>query len=804
MKKIIKIGVADFALPAPRVGSIEQYSGFGRGAVIGIELHQKIQAARRASHADYQAEVKTSHRFEIDNYSFEVSGRMDGVFQQSQLTIEEIKTAFNVKELHQRLLNGKETHPYCLQLKTYGYLHWLKTKEMAVLRLHLVSSRNGMSIDLELELITDTYEGWLALRLRELALEAKRDEQRGKRRKHTARQFQFPYLSTRPGQVELMTTIENGMQAKQRMLIQAPTGLGKTIGVLYPVLKEALTRGQKVIYVTPKNSQHAIAEDAIARLQETGARVKSMTLSAKSKMCFKQEVLCNPDYCEFAKDHYTKVAKNSLPEKLAKKKLLNAKTFKKLARQYEVCPAELQFEAISNVEAVICDYNYVFSPRADGKLTTNVFAKKSKPNLIIDEAHNLPARAMDYYSPALAASALETLRQTCEILDAKFKLKTQSMIDECVRIIKTCSLTHAPCKIDPPLEPFMTQDEKIQALLTSYLEADVEIAAGDPIMELSHYWSEFTAALEFIALGKPEFFVIHTPKPLMIRIICCDAAEMLTPVYADFAHTIGFSATLKPFDYYRRLSGLEESILTAEFICSFPRENRKLLIIPQISTKYSDRARSYPRIAETIHKISALKSGNYFIFLPSFEFLERLLEIFISPAGFSLLRQRRGMPYNEVNYMLEKLKDETCAHFLFAVQGGIFSEGVDYPGDMAIGVFIVGPPLPNYDLERESMKRYYEEKFSQGFDYAYTYPAMAKAIQAAGRLIRSETDKGIIILMDNRFLQTSFVNCMPKDWFEYDVRENVSAKILQDIADFWKYVQTRTKSLASALADYPD
>ncbi len=804
MNKIIKIGVADFALPAPRVGSIEQYSGFSRGALIGMELHQRIQAARKAAHADYQAEVKTVQRFDAEDYCFEVGGRMDGVFQQPQFTIEEIKTAFNIKELQQRLLASLDTHPYCLQLKTYGYIHWLKTQAKSALRLHLVSSRNGKHLNLELDLDIETYERWLKLRLQELTLAAKRDEQRGKRRKLTARQLQFPYANTRPGQAELMTTIENGMQAKQRMLIQAPTGLGKTIGVLYPVLKEALTRGQKVIYVTPKNSQHAIAEDAVARLQASGARIKSMTLTAKSKMCFKEEVLCNPDYCEFAKDHYTKVAQHHLPDKLAKKKLLNAKAFKKIARQYEVCPAELQFEAIGNVETVICDYNYVFSPRADGKLTANVFAKKSKPNLIIDEAHNLPARAMDYYSPALSAAVLDNLRHACESLPAKFKITAQTVIDECVKIIKACSQKSAPCKIDPPLEPFMTQDEKIQALLTAYLAADVEIKTGDAIMELSFYWSEFTAALEFIALDRPEFFVIHTPRPLMLSIVCCDAAELLKPVYADFAHTVGFSATLKPFDYYRRLSGLEETILAEEFISSFPRANRKLLIIPQISSKYSDRARSYPRIAETIQKISALQSGNYFVFLPSFEFLERLIEIFIPPSGFNILRQRRGMALNEAHDILNQLKHCTRAHVLFAVQGGIFSEGVDYPGDMAIGVFIVGPPLPNFDLKRESMKRYYEEKFSQGFDYAYTYPAMAKAIQAAGRLIRSEADKGVIILMDNRFLQTSFVNCMPKDWFDEDIKENVSAKILQDITDFWEQVRGGTKSLASALADCPD
>jgi DNA excision repair protein ERCC-2 len=789
MKKKFKLGVVDFALPAPRTGSIDTYSGFGNSAELGLEIHQKIQFSRKKKFPLYQAEVRTSHQFVHEETIFDISGRMDGVFNTPKFKIEEIKTAFNIDELLKRLQNSP-AHPYQLQLKTYGYIHWLKTNEIPDLVLHLVSSRNAKSIDMEIELNIKNYEQWLALRLAELAQEALRHEKRIKRRKCSAQNLIFPYPCARPGQTELIAAVEEAMQDKQRMLIQAPTGLGKTVGVLYPVLKEALSRGQKVIYLTPKNSQHAIAEEAVSRLQMTGAAIKSMTLTAKSKMCFKSELLCNPEYCEFANNHYTKVAASKLSEKLARKKLLTAKVFKALARKHEVCPFELQMEAIADVETVICDYNYVFSPHAGGRLTHTTFTQSGKPNLIIDEAHNLPARAMDYYSPALSSASLEQLSFGLEKLTENFSRRTHELIQQCLQIIKECvpPQTLRAVNITPAVDRFIAQEERLQQLLSAYLESDAEIAAGDPIMQLCRYWSDFTAALEFIVLEKPEFFTTYDPRPPTLRITCCDAAEMLKNSYHDYAHVAGFSATLKPFDFYSRLSGLDGSIKTAEFTAQFPPSNRKILIIPQISSKYAERERNYPRIAEAIHKIAGLKFGNYFAFFPSFEFLERVLEIFIAPAGFNTLRQARGMRHESIADILAILKSEAGAHILFAVQGGIFSEGLDYPGNMAIGVFIVGPPLPNFDLKRESMKKYYEEKYAQGFDYTYTYPAMAKAIQAAGRVIRSETDKGIIILMDNRFLQPSYSKCMPQDWFQQSAHEKVSDRILSDIADFWTNV----------------
>ena len=349
-----------------------------------------------------------------------------------------------------------------------------------------------------------------------------------------------------------------------------------------------------------------MAEDAVERFQDTGSAVRSLTVTAKSKICFKNEPICNPEHCEYARDHYTKVHAEGLLEKLSKKKKLSAKQFRKLGEEFEVCPFELQLDAARDADVVICDYNYVFAPHsAFGRLASTTIGQEGKPNLVIDEAHNLPSRAMDYYSPSLSSYSLEFMRKRLEDIPSRFRQEASLLIDDCIQTIIECRPENLDPKgsvIDPPSHPFMDQEEKLRGFLSRYLESDVE-------------------------------------------------------------------------------------------------------------------------------------------------------------------------------GVLEHLRERSMPTMMFAVQGGVFSEGVDYPGEMIIGAFVVGPPLPSFDLERERMRRYYEEHYKAGFDYAYAFPAMAKAVQAAGRVIRSETDRGIIVLLDGRFIQSSYSKSMPADWFERAPTELVSRGI---------------------------
>jgi len=800
-KKLITLSIRDFAVPTPRTGSIDAHSGYGRATAEGIEIHQRVQKRRAETEIKYEAEVRLSQEFEREGYTFLVRGAMDGFFDHATPRIEEIKSSFNLHELKRNLLNTEVDHPYCLQLKTYGYFYWLENQVVPKLNFHLVSTRTTESEDLDQPFDIEIYEAWMERRLAELVTDAQKLEKRTLRRKKVAQDFPFPFEKARPGQVELIETIQEGMKTQTRMLVQAPTGLGKTAGVLYPTLQEAMARGQGVVYVTPKNTQHSVAEDAITRFQETGSKVKSLTITAKGKICFKAEPLCNPSYCEYARDYYSKVSEHKIHDLLDKKKKLRMKTFQELGEEFQVCPFELQLEAAPQADVVICDYNYVFGPRSPlGKITQPTFDQQGKPNLVIDEAHNLPPRAMDYYSPSLSSLTLEKMREEMKELPARFRGEAEELLDECIQVIITCRPKGAASpdeargwgkaqQIEPPSIHFMDQDTKLRTFLSRYLDSDVEIKPRDIVLRLCFYWSEFTGALEFVNdAGRTEFFTTYHPHPTggTVKITCCDASQMLEACYDDYEQVVGFSATLKPFAYYAKLSGLDlDKIKTAEFQSPFAKKNRKLLIIPQISTKYSDRERSAPKIAETIQRISDLRPGNYFAFFPSFDFMEKVLDQFTPPEGFVVFKQERGMKNSEVEVIMDHLRAENDPTIVFAVQGGVFSEGVDYPGRMVIGAFVVGPPLPSFDIEREQMRKYYEENYKSGFDYAYTFPAMAKAVQAAGRVIRSETDRGIIVLMDNRFIQSSYTQSMPKDWFESNPRELVSSAILKEVKEFW-------------------
>ena len=792
-RKTIPLAIRDFALPVPRTGSIEAQSGYGRATAEGREIHVRVQKKRAKADASYEPEVPIKREFERGRYRFRIEGRMDGIFRHACPHIEEIKTAFSIRELAARLSEDPFGHPYCLQLLSYGYFLYLQEGILPRLTFHLVSTRNSRAHDIELTLELPRYEKWLELRLQELVLEAQQAEKRAQRRRKIAGHFLFPFDHPRPSQLEIVQTVEQGMREGRPLLIQAPTGLGKTVGVLYPALKEALGRGQKAVYVTPKNSQHRVAEDAVERFRRAGAKVKSLTITAKGKICFKNEPLCDPGYCEFARDYYAKVQDKGILDKLAKKRKLTARVFRDLGEEHEVCPFELQLDSALEADLVICDYNYVFAPRsAFGRIAMIGLDQTGRPNLVIDEAQNLPHRAMDYYSPALSTLTLEEMRSGIQALPARFRGEAEGLLDGCIEVIASCApgRTAGPSRIEPPVDAFLDQDGSLRSFLSRYLDSDIEIQPRDSVMLLCSYWSEFSEALVLATdPGRKEFFVTFHPHPPggVIKITCCDASLMLKDCYKEYEQTAGFSATLKPFAYYAGLSGLDpEEVMTAEFSSPFPKENRKLLIIPQVSTKYSDRERNYARIADAVQRIASLRKGNYFVFFPSFEFLDRVHGLFKPPSGTQVLRQEREMKAAKVNAVLDRLASGGEPAIVFAVQGGTFSEGVDYPGESVIGAFVVGPPLPNYDLEREEMRKYYEERYQAGFDFAYVIPAMSKAVQAAGRVIRSGTDRGLIVLMDGRFVQPGYARAMPSDWFDKNASELVSESILKDVAEFWE------------------
>lgn len=785
MKRSLQLSITEFAVPSPRLGSIEMESGFGSLPMVGTQIHQEIQSQRLREGGTYVAEKWVAHAFELDRYKVTVSGRMDGLNYGPPLRIEEIKSSYAPESLLERLQKDNH-HPYLLQLRTYGYLHYLATETMPELLLLVVCARTLKLFPLSVPLDLSDYEAWLKTRLQEISVQEDLFQKLKAKRKKSSQSMTFPFADPRPGQKELIELVRGRLGEKARVLLQAPTGLGKTIGVLYPSLEESLARGQKTVYVTAKNSQHAVAEDAVERLQATGLKVKSITVHAKSKMCLKDEVFCNPSYCEYAKDYYTKLATHGLVERALKKKRLKEITFKKLGREFQVCPFELQLECVPRADVVICDYNYVFSPRPIlGRLAFNGYAASKPGNLVIDEAHNLAARANDYYSSELALAELTQLMEEATYLPDSLWSKIKTLHTAVEDLLTAMAGSHSrPTRLPMGQYDFSFLEAQAQDLLRGYLESDLGLKTGDPVLRFCNSISDFTrASLQ----SGPEFLLTITPAGARtrLRITCCDAAPHLAERYDQFANVVAFSATVKPFDFHMKTLGLDPaSATTAEFGSPFPPENRKILIIPQVSTKMRDRSANYGKIREIIEKVVRLKRGNYFVFFPSFDFLSAVATQIDLPE-FRVLRQEREMRRQQIEDYIAALRDPTSPTLIFAVQGGVFSEGVDYPGDMLIGALIVGPALPAFDFERECLRQYFDEQGGEGFDYAYTFPAMTRVIQSAGRVIRSSRDRGLIILMDRRFLSANYLKAMPSDWLSEGPQPLVSNQILADVRKFW-------------------
>lgn len=794
--KTIQIAVREFALPVPRKGSIEVHSGYGYLPLTGDEAHREVQQRRASTISKYKTEQRISHSFERGDYTFVVSGRIDGLIDSAPPYIEEIKTAFNVQALHEKLRDDPQ-HPYCLQVLTYAYIYKIQNSVVPACGLHLASYAVRKEFDLPIILNVSEYESWLEKRLDELVEEAKEREGQKKRRIELSKTMTFPFTKARPGQQDLIDAIERSFLSGSNLMVQAPTGIGKTAGVIFPSLRDALERGQKLVYVTPKNSQHQVAQDAIKKMQADGSEIRALTLTAKSKLCFKGEPVCDPELCEFAKDYYAKIHANDLVKKASKHQNMDAELFLELGKEYEVCPFELSVEAISRADVIIGDYNYVFAPRGLlGRFTGYGFSENARPNLAIDEAHNLPSRATGYFSPAISTATIDACRERVSTLPLDLKSESEALLHACLSLISKFQPRdrQKSAVIDPPAPPFLDLAAQLSAFLNKYmLYVGDNIRAGDPVIGLCREWTDFSSALaikaeEFFCTFNKDTFGRAKDNPLRgshLKITCCDASKHLSTCIEEFEHVVAFSATMKPFDYYQQLSGFkEEETIAQEFSSPFPTTNRKLVLIPQVSTKLNDRAKNNGKIAEAIMRILSVRTGNYFVFFPSFAFLRDVAEQVHLP-GFNMLHQQQGMSAADVQKFIDSLRDSGLPTVIFAVQGGVFSEGVDYPGDMLIGAIIVGPALPTFDLEREKMREYYDNKFGQGFDFAYTFPAMARVVQAAGRVIRSETDRGLIVLMDKRFAAPSYSATMPGDWFNTSVNELVSKSILSDIKQFW-------------------
>jgi DNA excision repair protein ERCC-2 len=776
----VSLSVRAFVAPMEPSGSIDARLASLADedpASLGARMHARVQKRLLKEDPGHRSEVPVRAVLTRPGCQCLVRGRIDLLLANPD-TVEEIKTGFRPAAILADVAADPE-HPFALQARMYAWMLWRETGAAPLCRLRIISLLDESEVLLELPFDPEPFSAWVEARLQahhEAFLQARA---RAAERRELGARLTFPFPEPRPGQTELVTRVEQALVQQRRLLLQAPTGLGKTAAILYPALARALDQDLQVFYCTPRNSQHEVAEDCVRRMRAQGHPVRSVTIRAKERVCPQPEVNCRPDVCPRANLYYDRLKASGALASLAALGCADAAAVLQEADRHQLCPFELALDAAPHADVVIGDYNYVFSPNATLGRLFGAPEDSARRIVLVDEAHNLPARAADWFSPALDIAWLEELRKRRQLPpNPGLRRRVTAQIRRCVDLLRGHEGGHRVLRPDP--QPFFGEERRIGQLLAAAAGKGQELGPSHPLTELYHAWAGFCAVLR--ELGDPH--VITWIPPGRLQITCADASAHLEPRFQALAGAVLFSGTLKPFHYHQRLAGLEDPRTeSAEVLSPFPAGNRKVLVVPQLSTLYRSRDREAPRIAHFLQRVLPLRMGNYIVFFPSFEMLEKT-SAHLQLPDFQVLAQPRRASAAQLEEILARLRGETGIVVL-AVQGGSLSEGIDCPGEALIGCVVVGPALAPYDLERDQVRQYFQRKFGCGEAYAYTYPAAAKAFQAAGRVIRTPEDRGLLIFLDRRFLGDDYAPCFPEGWFRDSPRELVSAAILADVLAFW-------------------
>jgi len=791
--KVIKLSVRDLVAPSVVLGSISAVEFLPARASLGRGAHESHQSEREESLATYRKEVHIKHRMKVDNYTAIIQGRIDGVYERrGKFVVEEVKSVISTRDIMERIKVG-DFETSILQLQLYVFLLTNETGKEAHGYLIFVRLQDGSREKVEIDGDLERVQSLIVSRIRGFLAEHKKRKMRQAQQKRTAEGLVFPFSEMRKYQDEMMETVQESLELRRSALISAPAGIGKTVATIFPSLCYALQNKMRVFFITPKTTQQRIVADTLRMTIGAWRTVSCICLRAKEKMCPNDIFYCHPDFCPFARNYYDKLATSTAIEDLLEKKVIEPEMVYARAVDERLCPFELSLDVALHTTVIVCDYNYVFDPTV---LLRRFFSEQEYDDiiLIIDEAHNLYQRGRGYYSPELRKSDVRSLIQ-------RAKDSHEPVVEEIGKALlpinryfsKLLKYGREQCegatKFVVPIDLALFDEEKgrIESAMLRYFLHKKKEHLSLPDDPFDTFYQDFNCFYSVLQMQGDEFSYIYDAESEdhLLKILCKDPSRFLGERMAGFYTTIAMSATLVPPEFFRDVLGFDKDITRlVSFSSPFPQENRKVLVVPRLWTTYRLRHRSYERTARTIEEIVSIKSGNYFVFFPSFDYLEAVSQYFSVP-GFVVVKQERKMSERERAELLKKLTQPEQNHLVLAVQSGIFAEGVDYPGEMLIGAIIVGPGLPKYDFEQELMREYFQERYGAGFEYAYLYPGMNRVVQSAGRVIRSENDRGIIALLGARFARPEYSSLFPRDWYIYSPKELIARDYAQEIRQFW-------------------
>ncbi len=840
-KKRIVIGVRDL-LAVGTIASVQRPSmGIWMRRTLGRDIHISHQRKQANERSDYKQEISVQFSTQVDDFSVKIQGRIDGVYTTNNppaIIIEEIKSlalnqgSFAELNIQNYLQFVEQLRLYCFLLESGKVLSTWTTQSgldavietNLVGRLIFINAVDGESQSFEFRQPFIDCEQMIAERIRILLEQALEQNRLSKLRKKSANQLKFPYPYQRKHQDNLIASVEQTVARKRHLLVSAPSGIGKTAGVLYPLLRFALANEKRVFFVTAKNTQAKNPVTTLKSIDSISGLASHPTVAtfrAREKMCINSVYACREEFCPHIQNISSKYQKTNILERLREKKISTAESFMEAGYAAGICPFEIALTSTGQSDVVVCDYNYVFDPQV---YLRDIFQDQPYDNLIlvIDEAHNLVQRATDYYSPSLSrrygsevlsnlhlvsASLADALRDIVQEIDEIF-LSIEARQDDEFSQVETEGRNRQETKflIEKPNDFFLRLRPQINLLALRYTLEKIErghLIADDPI---EIFFSEFLRFCSVLEIEGTEFsYIFDRTEDESVKIICKDPSRQLAGRVSGFHSVIGMSATLTPINFYQQMLGFEDSRTDCvTFPSPFPPENRKIVVVPNVMTTYRHRNRSCRTIAKIIEDTVNARPGNYMALFPSYRFLNEVAsELFID--GCIIKKQEPRTSELGRQEIIESLKDQSCPKIVLAVQGGALAEGVDYPGGMISGIIAVSPALPQVSFERELMRGYYDKCYGKGFEYAYLYPGMNRVIQSVGRLIRSETDKGVVVLVCRRFIHPTYASLFPSDWLESGVETCSSENLGSELSDFWSKIEPNqlTKTpLQESVADY--
>ncbi|MDO4479423.1 MAG: ATP-dependent DNA helicase, partial [Lachnospiraceae bacterium] len=612
-----------------------------------------------------------------------------------------------------------------------------------------------------------------------------------KARNASAAALAFPF-EYRKGQRELVAAVYHALHAGRQLFVEAPTGVGKTMSTVFPAVRTiAEGRGDRLFYLTARTVTRQVAVEAFRILSEKGLDFKYVVLMAKEKICPMREPLCDPEHCPYAKGHFDRI-NAAVFDLLTHESCFDEEVILKKAREAMVCPFELALDTADWADGVVCDYNYVFDPTVRLKRFFGDGVRE-KAVVLVDEAHNLVDRGRAMYSAFIikehVMAAQRIFKNKAPRLEKSLRKLNKQLLD---------------LKHDFPLEnDKVGQDYQICAS-TGGIELQVQRILGDfhDYFENEHDGVAFSDVADFffelrdfltISDMMDERYVINTgfteAGEFVLRLSCMNPAKNLQEVLDKTAGTIFFSATLLPMVYYKNLFSTREDDYAVYAETPFRSEQRAIFIGRDVSTRYKVRGEMmYQRIARYIHDTVVARRGNYMAFFPSYKMMEDVLAVYrrdFDEPDVNWIVQARGMYEMDREIFLENFYEDPRQSLVgFCVMGGIFAEGIDLIGSKLIGAIVVGTGLPQIAGEREIIRQYYDEAGENGFDFAYRIPGMNKVMQAAGRVIRTLEDKGVIVLLDDRFLSRDYHSLFPREWVDAEVTHVDEIGTL--VKQFWK------------------